>query len=466
LPEHGKADNRGYMKLVTKILIVFLICFSLLGVTNCGSSSSATSTSSPPVDIPSPVSHLSISSPDATGQVTVTGEAGFADAGTTVTVENTTTSSARLLPSWVIQDAFAQTVSATATVAADGSFSTHLAASEGDTLTVTYTSGGTETSAEDSVPDAQPLISSTVTLYDVSIDEDLGVAIIVGTDDVDGYVFMLDLATLTVTDSLVISDASGLSRVAVDPANDELIAIDTTNAVAYLLQTSDLTLEETVAVLSPGDVTMGPSGGYALIPHIESTVAVSFFDMTTDAPIGTGDATGDDGETHSSSLYVDIVNNGTNEISAMISQLSDDEYHLIVHTIDTTEGTLTQTNAVELTGIVPAGIVLLADGQTVYITDQSGDQVVKVDLTDESQSTIEVGDAPSGITVNEVDQLAYVVNTNDRTVSIIDLTDDSVTLSSVALGLAPGKIDTDRDTSGADVVIVNINDGTVSVITE
>ena len=143
---------------------------SLFSFVRCGGSIGASST--PPIDIPTPVAQLSVSSPDDGGLVTITGGSGFADDGSTINIVNGTSSSLNLgLLDMLVPTAHAQTTQVVVATSS-GSFLTTLEASSGDSINFTYILNGEQLTASLSVTDSQPKITASTSqrILDIDID--------------------------------------------------------------------------------------------------------------------------------------------------------------------------------------------------------------------------------------------------------------------------------------------------------
>ena len=300
----------------------------------------------------------------------------------------------------------------------------------------------------------------------MAIDTANGTAIIVGNDGVDGFVFVLNLTSLEVTDTLTIDDASGLARVVVDVEAGLVLAIDPTNDVAHSVQISTtLSLVNSNDILTPVDVAMGASTGYAIITHDDESIPVSLFSTSDNSAIAIATVVGEEGQSHLSSSFADVVSGDEFDVAVVVTMLSDEIEYIVVY--DVSPGSsISENSIVDIDGVTPGGIALLSSGEEVLISDPANDQVLRIDLSTEESTAIDVGDGPTSIVINDADGLAYVINANARTVSIIDLSDYSVTTASVERGLSPNQIATDRATSGADILVPNTGDGTVNVFTE
>lgn len=453
-------------RLAARFFAILSLFFLMIGFVHCGAAGGGT----PPIDIPTPVSHLSISSPNSDGLVTVTAEAGFADGGTKATITNISASSS--VTTLFISTAWAQSV-VTVTASFTGAFQTELQASAGDTLRLEYTSSGEPKTVDVIVPANQPQISTTFNILDVVVDPNTNEAFVIGNDGVDGTVFVLNLSTKQVTSTLPITGASGLFSAALDVDNDHALVIDSTNNNILHIHPDTVTVQSITPITAPVDVAIAPADvntglneNYGIVTHNDTTTAVSFFNSATNAVTANSGATGDNGETLQMCSFVETGDNEDSDIAVVNCLMSDDEYHLIIYAIDSSVPSLTQIQDIELTGITPGGISLFNTASEVLVTDINSDKVHRVIIGDGTITEITVGNGPQGVTVNNVDNKAFVVNNTDRTVSIIDLSDNSVSLFSDALGLNPTIIEGDRDTASSTNVVVNQDDGTVNLVSD
>lgn len=442
---------RQYIKV---LFLMGLLALSPL-VSHCGSA--ATSGGTPPVDIPTPVSRLSISSPDQNGIITVTGEAGFADGGTSITVTNTSTNSASLLD-FLMARAWAQSLQ-TVTANQDGSFRTSLEASAGDEISISYTLNGAETISTTSVPSNQPLITTAVDLQDLAIDRNNNQALIVGNDQTDGFVFVINLSTNQVTNTFTLTGASGASRISMDDQNGIAIVIDPTNNNAWTILTESGTSNST-AISSSFDVGALANGNQAVISHPDANV-LSLFDLNSRSAVDLVSATGDGGETSSAAFYVATATANNSDFAAVITSMSDGENHIILYEVS--GNSLSQTRATDLGRTINcSGFVLFNAATEILVTDRDNDQVLRVNLTTDTVTPITVGASPRGIAINASDNKAYVVNGNDRTVSIIDLSNNSVSVAAQGLGLTPTE-SVVNSTTNAMPIVMNTGDGSLTI---
>ena len=448
---------------LTKFLIVLILCFSVSQI-HCGSSSSSTS-GTDQVSIPAPVTHLSISTPDASGLVRVTAEAGFADSSSLVILTVNPATSSSLLQKLFFDVAYASSLAATVTTDDTGAFQTTIAATAADTITVNYLKDGEEIEETTDVPDNQQPLPATTDLMDFALDSTTSQAYIVAHNDSDGLLYVIDLATASVTNTITLTGATGASRVDVHTSAGEIVAIDTSNSMAYVVDADTEEVSNASIVPSPDLATVKGSNGFALIAHSTNLSAISLFDIDSLSAFATLEPTTDSDEAHETAFFIatDTDPSG-NDVFAFISQMADDNYYVIGGNVPSFT-MLAQTSITQVSVTNPGEITLFNNGTEALVTDRDSDTVLRVDLTTETVSaTIEVGDDPRGVIVNAEEDKAYVVNSSDRTVSTITLSDNSVSTSDVILGLAPTEIILDPTGAISTIGVLNTGDESITLL--
>ncbi|MBI4412482.1 MAG: hypothetical protein HY541_08365 [Deltaproteobacteria bacterium] len=441
-----------------KILIQILFAIFLAALAACGGAGGGT----PSADIPAPVSHLSASSPDSNGLVRITAEAGFTDGGSTVIISNPNAVS-RTLWDFLIRSAYAH---ATHTISsnADGSFQEEIEGAIGDVLTITYTVDGVEETTDSTVPANTPPLPTTSDIQDVSIDPNTGVALIVANNGVDGFVHVVDLSDMSYESTIDLPGASGASRIATDPTTGETIVLDTENITAiHLTLDGGGSVVSVTDIVSSSDLTAGPSGDYVLISHTDPTPALSFFDLTSDSATAVGDSEAEDGTDQESALFVAGDSDGTNDMAAVVSLMTDSSYLLTTHDIDDGVPSIVQDGALPLDIGSPGGLFVFSAGTEALLTDSDGDQVLRILLADGSATTIVVGDNPRGVVVDETALTAACVNNADRSVSTISLSDNTVT-ATTEVGLSPTEIAVGDVAGTPTIIVINTGDETVTIL--
>lgn len=435
---------------------------SSVWLNNCSSGAGG---GTPSTEIPAPVSHLSISSPDSSGLVRVTGEAGFADAGSTVTITNSGPTSFHLLD-LLISRAWAQaTVSVIAN--ADGSFEATLSASEGDVISVTYTRDGSETEVADSVPENQPALPTQdgLVYQEVTYNPTTGEAIVVANDGTDGFLVFFNLST-EASNTVTLDGLSGANRVAVDDTNQIVVVADgddPDNVFHYHIPTGNM-VETGTDGNQVVDVHVAPRGDYAVIAFDSVTPAFSFYDLVNDLLSVDGTVVDDNQNNQRRAHWVDIASNGQTDEVALVSEADDGTFFLSTHVVDTVLPLFTQQTTTALTDLgSPGGLAFFNLTTEALVTDSANDVVSRVVIESGEATSISVGDDPRGIATERGNEKAFVVNSGDRTLSIIDLTTDTVS-SSENLGLAPTAVAVDPTGAIDTVIVLNSGDNTLTLI--
>lgn len=431
-----------------KYMKTFILLFFIIVTTSCGSST-------PPADIPTPVSHLSISSPNTDGNIRVAGEAGATDAGATVTIVNVTRNTT------LIKNLISAVTSQTLTSNTDGSFSGEVEGETGDTIEVTVISDGSVTTVSLTVPDNVPQLALTSDILDISYYAANNELVIAANDGTDGFLYYFSLDTLAITDMVTFLGASGLSRVSVNNNSDITMALDTANNLAHHHHII-LDNQPSDGIPSSSDLVAGLSENYAIIAHTNSATAMSYYDLNLDAATTTGTSQTEGGTNQSTSLFIAIDNDGTNDIVVLLSQMPDSLYYLTTHRVDFATPALVQTAVTQLTNLsTPEGLVFFNNATEALVTDSDNNVVLRVNISAGTITEITVGDNPQGVAVNGAEDTAYVVNNRDRTVSIISLDGNTVT-STQETGLSPTEIVFDPGMSLA--VTLNTGDETLTIL--
>ncbi|MBT3182103.1 MAG: hypothetical protein HN337_06325 [Deltaproteobacteria bacterium] len=212
------------MKDTTRHLI-FVLLTTLLLTTFVGCGGSAAS--APPVDLPAPITgRITISNPDSSGNVTITGTAGAVDGGAMVMAVNEETAGAvsAILLDIIIKSAYATSFPgvcyedghACAVADAEGAFEMLLAAELGDSIVIGIIDENTGEFTSDivrmtvGVQDATTTSETTCADYDVD-----GQAVDITIDPISGRSILLKQGSSTNTNQLVIG-TSDLYTVNID----------------------------------------------------------------------------------------------------------------------------------------------------------------------------------------------------------------------------------------------------------
>lgn len=416
----------------------------------------------PPTEILAPVSHLSISSPNSDGLVRVTAEAGFTDGGATVTITNNNAVSYHFFMNLFLREAFAhQTHVVTANN--DGSFQESIEASRGDRISITYTKDARETQVNEDVPENKPqLPQATVSYQDLVYNPTTGGAILVANDGIDGYLFFYNINTQAITQA-TLAGRSGINRIDLDNTNQILVIVDSNdsnNILHYHIQSGN-TLDDTTDGNQVVDVAS--SENFAVIGFETPTPAIGFYDLINDVVSATGNALDPNGNNQSTSHWVDMDNNGTTDVVALVSEASDGSFYLTTHTLDSSVPSFSQQTTTSLTGLSsPGGMVFFNRATEAFVTDRTNDRVFRFTQATSTLATINTEEDPRDVGVNSQNTEAYVVNAETRTLSAINLADSTVERVAT-LGLSPTRLATDPTGTTDIVLVLNTGDNTLSL---
>lgn len=278
-----------------KIMGISATLFFLLVVTSCGG------VSAPPVSLPSPVTgRIVVSSPDASGNISVTGEDGSVSGGSTVMVVNTTTSSFNWPEKFLnilVSDAYAantfpsicsETGHACALADANGAFEVSIPGSIGDGIAVVLIDATTGEELSDrltrTVPDdLTPLSGGPVSLALDSVAGQLAI-LLQGDSTNINKLQIADLSPWSLNSTLVDVGGAGGKQLAVGPVRAIATNIDSTNGAnsLYIADiTSDLNLlaftNFSLSNITPADMLLalfdvgGQSTNYIVLANDTST---------------------------------------------------------------------------------------------------------------------------------------------------------------------------------------------------
>lgn len=441
---------KTFVATCTRAYVLFLL------ITCLSCSGSSGSDTSSPLDIPAPVAHLTITTPDSEGVSRVTAAKNYADAGTSVTVTATGGTSSSLTRKTLTKASVRNTTTATATVAADGSFQVEIVASLTDTITVTYTLSGTLSETDYDVPEDNAAFPLEVDLLDVSVDPTLDLAMVLASDGTDGIVYVGNLSNGSLATTTTLSGASDVTRIATNPKNGYYYALDAVNGVVWEVNANTGTTSSK-SISNIVDLEASTTSNYLIVSHSSGSNAASYYNPSAGTTTSISITT-DTGATHDSSSYVDTGFDGTRDKCAIVSLMSDDIYYITSYNIpDSTS--ITQVTSTQLPDLgIPGGMAMFSDGSEALITDFENDVLLRVNLSTDTITEIEVGSAPIGVGISSDDATAYVVNSFDDKVSLIDLATDEVS-STEDVGLFPTEIAVDN----AGVTVINTGDVTALI---
>lgn len=437
--------KKRIMQRVMGVLILAVLS-GMFG--NCGGS--ASSENLPPLSLPSPVAGLiSVSSPDAQGNVRVRGAAGAVEANASVTV------TAGAGGSNLVKDLARQSSDDSVTVSAgsDGSFSTEIDASIGSKITITQsedeeTSDETEFDVLDGIPafDQIPVGTSVIRSSDV--------AIVSYTDGTDSFFDLYDLTTLDFAVTITVEDFV-VSDINTDEISGDSYLVDAENDLVIV---ADDEANITDAIITDGSspISVAAFHGeeFGVIGHEDSDTSLTLIDYT--GAILTEEATllishpTDASASHEKSFALSADSNMTGTKVAVLSEFDNgDTIFSLINADPLPAADLEVEAQVNLGTNTFSDVVLYNDAAEALVTDQSGDRVIHLSGAGfASQQTISVGDAPKGIDDAADQGFAFVANSGDNTLSVIDLDSMTVTATfdtSDGIGLTPVDVAVDDD---------------------
>lgn len=448
------------------IVLALALGLLRLGGLGCGAAS-------PPAGIPAPVSNLmSVSNPDASGTVTLTGAPGAVDPGASVTGDNIN-GGMSAAPSIFIGQAFAQVddLSSTTIAGIDGSFQLRLTALIGDTLRVTQALGP-DTSLPTQVQVSGNVVGLDAKPQGLGIDSLTHQVYVSGSQDSAGLVFSLPLnAAAPLLSSppatFTLQDKSGIGEVDIDEDMGKVFAVaPMENSFIRFPFSTEMSLTD-LTLSSPLDIDIAQSLNLAVIGLADSSTSVALFDTlgekftcdfliqpsTTNAHVATP------------LVKTEVQSGNSLEIFA-VSQFQNDTWVVsrILFTDCPTGFALTGQVALPA-GVLPQGLAIFNSGEQGIVTDSVGNQVFFVDFDSKSiRSTVPVGKNPAGVAINSENNKAYIVNNGDNSLTSIDLNDFSTAVRD-GIGLNPTEIAIDSQL-GLAIVLSSLDQSTVFTNTD
>jgi Uncharacterized conserved protein len=424
-------------------LLFLAVWFSLLrlGAISCGGAS-------PPAGIPAPVSNLmSVSNPDGSGTVTVTGAPGAVNPGATVLGDNLSGGSSGL-QSLLIRTAIAEStaLSSTTIASTDGSFQLRLTASIGNSLRITQ-SVDKDTSLPTQVQVSGNVVALDAKPQGLGLDSLTHQAYVSGSQDSTGFVFSLPLNSVAPLQSsppatFTLADKGGIGDVEVDEDMGKVFAVAPmeNSFVRFPFSTemsiSDLTLS------SPLDIDISQELNLAVIGLADSSISIALFDtlqekFTCDYLI---DAPGTAEHVATPLVKAELSKSGSLQVIA-VSQYQNDVWVVSrVQFSDCPTGFAIAGQIILPPSALPQGIAVMQDGDLALVTDATANQVLLVDFNTQSiRAAVPVGLNPVGVAINPTNNHAYVVNSGDNSVTSIDL-QTFTTQTHAGIGLNPTEI--------------------------
>ena len=465
---HGKpAYPAHWVSTIGKIhnILIAFVCACLF---SCGGAS-------PPVGIPSPVSNLmTISNPDSSGSVTLTGAPGAVLPGAIVTAANTSQQVQKSSPieTLFFGTAWAQsgTTQADTIAASDGSFELTLSGQVGETVQVVQTVAG-QTSPPTDLVIQGTVIDLGVVPHGLAVDENSGTAYVTADPGTAGLVFKLNLNSFDPLPSKPPPSYSfdgfpSLKDIAVDPiAQNGFAVAPGQNA----LLTFDLTQDGTTAKVrtfdNPLTVRTLPSAGITAVGLGSTLASVVLVDSAS-------------GEAQCSLLLTHPVIPSLNHLQTpfvsifedsdgvptlvALSQFSDGSWMLSRVPGLGCSTVPSEINKVLLSGsIQPGGLSTFDFGDGALITDTKANQLLQVSFDADNSSPVTVGHGPKGVAVENKTGTVFVVNSLDNSITHLDL-DSQILQNLIGVGLGPSEIAIDGNLGFA--VVLSELDSTVVIV--
>ncbi|MDX1386079.1 MAG: hypothetical protein R3257_00715 [bacterium] len=416
-------------------LLISLIIAGLLGCP-----------ASPPAGIPAPVSNLmSVSNPDGSGNVAISGDAGAVNGGATVNAANVTqTGFKKDLQNFLIRSAHAQAGPGftNSTIAnSDGSFVLLLSASIGDQIEVTQTVG-----EETSDPTLLTVSGNSQALgqnvFDLDVNTESGLIYTSATNS-EGFIFESDFINgrpLSLPPAFCTPFPNTITRLALNSNFGEGYVISPELQSFYTFDLFDPCNPQQVAVGDiPINLTLAPDGVNIAFGVQANNFGVRIL-TNGGTPICEITITHPTAANHVSTF---LVQSGMNPYLFTVSLFDDDSHW--ASRIDTTgvacpSGTH-QADIQLPDGSIPGGLGVFDFSNQALVSDLAGNMVYVLDFVGNTVSnTVTVGNNPRGMAVTADLSKAYVVNQGDNSLSSIDLTNGFATQTQTGVGLQPVEI--------------------------
>lgn len=408
-------------------------------------------TASPPAGIPAPVSRLlSVSNPDASGAVVITGAPGSVLGGATVEIGNLDQGAVVYrLQKVLLASAWAQVapVQDSTRAAADGSFQLVVSANVDEVLRVVQEVDGERS------PPTDLIVTGTVVFLgpnmepkDVAADAE-GRAFVSArsTTSSDGHVFLLNFGQGAVLNSVpqsnfVFPDFNGIGQLDLDLLLQTGIVVssnqDQIRSFPFSGQSpASTTLEQPldVSVLSSqGILAVGQGDANHSVSLLENSNGQLLCEFLFSPPTGTANPL--------QTPRVILGENGEGDpfLQAVIAY-DDGSYFAGRFPVDAS-CTPGGTQVLLPQGIRPGALVAYEGGTKALVTDRSSDKLYDVDFVNFSVTAIVVGNNPAGLAIDEAQGLVYVVNSGDNSLLALNLEDFTVVQLIERVGLGPTEI--------------------------
>lgn len=401
---------------------------------------------SPPAGIPAPVSNLmSVSNPDGSGAVAITGDPGAVNGGATVNAANVSQSGLKMeIKNFLIRPAFAQAgpgFTNSITANGDGSFVLFLSAAVGDQIEVTQTVG-----EETSDPTLLTVSGNTQALgqnvFDLGVNAETGLIYTSATNS-EGFVFESDFNSgqpLSLPPPFCTPFPNTITRIALNSNFGEGYVISPELQNFYVFDLFDSCAPQQVNVGNiPINLAVAPDGVNIAFGLQANNFGVSIL-TNGGTPICEITITHPGAANHISTF---LIQSGMNPYLFTVSLFDDDSYW--ASKIDTTgvacpSGTH-QADIKLPDGILPGGLGVFNSSNQALVSDLGTNVVYVLDFMGNTVSAnVTVGNNPRGIAVVADQSKAYVANQGDNSLTSIDLTNGFATQTQTGVGLQPVEI--------------------------
>lgn len=465
------------MRALLFLSIVLAVSGAYLGVTaNCGKSTGA-----PPVVLPAPTAgNITVTAPDADGNVRVIGETGAVAANAEVTVTNLSR------PLSIVVRAASSCLSATTTADADGAFEAEIAASVGDTITVSYVDPATNEESEaleTTVPaDVIPTGAKEFNIYDAALGAG-ATAYIVSNDGTNSEITVVNMVSKETTRYQFAGKLFDL--IAVSAGIGYAAVIDSTNGNLYWYNLARLSDDATpISVTNPTNVSIADySGnelfsGVVLVTREDSSLSISFFSIvSSDNSLreyesrcfgipeeGTTPHSCGERSPHVKTIGADMYDTGGGSAEGLAIATYEDGswyYHWFYLPPMNSEYQLMDGESgysAPLTGAQSPSSVRISDSIGV-VTDSLNNTLYKLSWVDDAltPTSITVGSSPMDVAVDTANYRAFVSNAGDDTISVVDIENATVSSTTIEAKFAPGALVYDSTKNLLGVVLTGSN---------
>jgi YVTN family beta-propeller protein len=225
----------------------------------------------------------------------------------------------------------------------------------------------------------------------------------------DGRIAVLDLKTLAVTSTFLLTDFF-IAGIAITPDGSRAYVANSGNDhVVKVLDTATNTVTSAIPMRLSLEVAISPDGALAYVTDFDGVTVVDTATNTisTTIPIDKG-STVTTGRGIAVTHTTAYVTNGGHDTVAVI----DTATHDVTTTVDV--------------GLDPVGVAVSPDGRRVFVTNHAGTVSVIDASTNTVVDTITVGTDPFGVAFSPDGSVALVTNSGSDTVSVIDTVTNAV----------------------------------------